>query len=85
MSKTHHQKAFIQSKVINFLRAAEGGWRKASEIADYIYADTEQGSENTIAVAVMRLRERGFPVATAWGRGYRYAPELWKPLDDQAA
>jgi len=85
MSKVHHQKAFIQAKIINCLRGAEGGWRTAKEIMEYAYGSSGFPTEQTIAVLAFRLRERGFPIVGHHSRGYRYAPELWKPLDDQAA
>lgn len=77
--KAHGQRAFIQSRIVNFLRAAEGGWRTADEIIDHVYGSNGAPSNACLAVLAFRLRARGFPIIGRASRGYRYAPEHWKP------
>lgn len=84
--KRHSQRAWQQAKIVNTLRAAAGGWVSSSELIDAMCASSPHRlSRVTLCVLVGRLRTRGFPIAAALTRGYRYAPELWRPIADEPA
>jgi DNA-binding response OmpR family regulator len=66
----HHRKA----KLVNFLLINQGRLCTKDEIFDYMYGDDPDGGPeygpHIVDVLVCRLRKKGWPIETEWGRGY---------------
>lgn len=72
----------IQSRVLNHLRQVRGRVVSMGELVDHCYADREDGGPlfacKIVGLAILCLRQRGFPIATVTGRGFRFAPTFWQ-------
>jgi hypothetical protein len=70
----------VQSAVLNCLRGNQGRITSLSELVDYVYREDPEGGPlgagNCVAVAIMKLRRRGFPIRNHPWRGYSYDPTL---------
>jgi DNA-binding response OmpR family regulator len=66
----HHRKA----RLVNFLLINQGRLCTKAEIFDHMYGDDPDGGpeygNDIIDVLVCRLRKKGWPIETEWGRGY---------------
>jgi hypothetical protein len=62
-----------QIKLLNFLLVNQGKIVSKSECFDYLYSDLPDGGPDSwtenIDVFVLRLRQKGWPIETVWGRG----------------
>lgn len=68
-----------ESKLLNCLRTAEGGWVSMPAMIEAVYpdADTQPDSaERIIRTAKHRLVRRGFPIGSQYTRGYRFEPTV---------
>jgi hypothetical protein len=72
----------VRSRLVNRLRAAEGGIVSNEELVDALYGDDATGGPITaidvIKVMIYWLRRDGFPIKVHWGRGYSFEPTLWE-------
>jgi hypothetical protein len=73
------------ARILNELRAAEGGFRTTDELVRTAYADHADGGPdsafNSVQQAIDYLRARGFPIVNQTGRGYRFIPTQWEIAD----
>jgi hypothetical protein len=73
---------YIKSRIINCLRGRFGGWITTAELVSEVYGTGDiDNPVSSLMVLIWQLRNAGFPIASAQTRGYRYAPELWQPLE----
>lgn len=75
----HGQRAFIQSKIINRLRAACGGWVSMSDLIEACYGNALiSAARSSITAIICRMRKEGWPIGggkQTRGFDYRYLAE----------
>jgi DNA-binding response OmpR family regulator len=80
---------FRQSKLLNCLLVNQGRVCTKEELFQYLYGDDSDGGplEGTkiVDIFVMRLRRRGWPIETEWGRGYIIRWQRPAPGEESAA
>lgn len=69
---------WLQSKIINCLRGAEGGPVDIDRLGDYVYGNALRPDcwNNHLRVTIHKLRRNGWPIRTQSSRGYSYDPSL---------
>lgn len=77
MSYLNHP-AYTQSKIINALRAAIGGWITVNELIEIVYAGCKEPEypDNSIRNTIFKLKKKGYPIIADSNRGYRFAPTI---------
>jgi hypothetical protein len=75
----HGQKAYIQARIINRLRAAGGGWVSMAELIQHCYGTALfLAARASITAIICRMRKAGWPIGggkQTKGLGYRYLIE----------
>lgn len=69
--------ATLQSRLLNALRTAEGGFVTKAQLVELIYPDPDTQPDTAmdcITVAAFQLRKKGFPIKCQYGRGYKFVP-----------
>lgn len=67
----------VQSAVLNYLRTA--AWRGIGPVPvqwlqGYIYGQVTSATRRAVRETVLKLRRRGFPIATVYDFGYVFTP-----------
>lgn len=61
----------LERKVLDLL--TEGGVVGADVMYERIYGENPRPEPGIFKVVICRLRARGYPIETVWGRGWRLA------------
>lgn len=73
------------ARLLNRLRAAEGGLVSHEELTEAVWGDESSGGPDGTAAAlrvmVHKLRRLGYPIRNEIGRGYRFVPSAWEMPD----